>query len=456
MIKHPNQNLVLSGCFSLVLLLLIQSCDVFLGDTERENLNAELEDVINTATNGQGKSSLLALDGTDLSLLPADPNNPLTPVKVELGKFLFHDTRLGHNSFKEEGQYSYSCASCHHSKAGFQSGIRQGIGEGGLGFGTIGELRRRDPEYDENEISVGFIRAPSILNVAYQSVLGWDGRYGAGGDNAATSSSWSIQDGSIVNELGYVGVESQAIAAMQEYRMGVEAITGIQEYQQMFANAFPELDTNGIINDTTAALAIAAYERTVTTSEAPFQKWLRNDPLALTGDQLKGAILFFGKAQCSTCHSGPGLSDGKFHALGFNSLSGVGIVEDSFNQQRLERGRGRFTGDETEEFKFKTPQLYNLKDPLLFGHGASFFALKDLIRYKNSAVAENPAALSNISDQFTALSLSTEEINQLASFIQDALYDGNLRRHATKDVPSGDCVPNNDIRSKEDLDCRIW
>jgi len=247
MISHPNQNLILSGCFSLVLLLLVQSCDVFLGDTERDNLNAELEQAINAATNGLGVESLLAYDGSDLSKLPSDPNNPLTPVKIELGKFLFHDTRLGHNSLKEEGQYSYSCASCHHSKAGFQSGIRQGIGEGGLGFGTIGELRRRDPEYDENEISVGFIRAPSILNVAYQSVLGWDGRYGALGDNVSTSSSWNIQDGSAVNELGYDGVESQAIAAMREFRMGVEAITGIQEYQQMFANAFPERDTNGII-----------------------------------------------------------------------------------------------------------------------------------------------------------------------------------------------------------------
>ena len=455
MISHPNQNLILSGCLSLALLLLMQSCDVFLGDTERDSLNAELEDVINTATNGMGKSSLLASDGTDLSLLPADPNNPLTAVKVQLGKFLFHDTRLGHNSLKEEGQYSYSCASCHHSKAGFQSGIRQGIGEGGLGFGTIGELRRRDPEYDENEISVGFLRAPSVLNVAYQSVLGWDGRYGADGENTGTNSSWNVQDGSHVNELGYQGVESQAIAAMREFRMGVEAIKGITEYQEMFANAFPELATDGIVNDTTAALAIAAYERTLTASEAPFQKWLRDDPLALTGDELKGAILFFGKAQCATCHSGPGLSDGKFHAIGLNALSGVGIVENNFEQQRLEKGRGRFTGDETEEYKFKTPQLYNLRDPLLFGHGASFFALKDLIRYKNSGVAENPAA-TNLSDQFTALSLTTEEIEQLASFVQDALYDGNLKRHATKDVPSGDCVPNNDIRSKEDLDCRIW
>ena len=78
---------------------------------------------------------------TDFNLIPNDINNPITEAKVALGKLLFHETGLAMNANLEEGMSTYSCASCHHAKAGFQSGILQGIGEGGMGFGINGEGR---------------------------------------------------------------------------------------------------------------------------------------------------------------------------------------------------------------------------------------------------------------------------------------------------------------------------
>ncbi len=455
MISASGKSLSLTGFFAILLLVFLQSCDTFLGDSERDLLNKDLESLVLEATDGVGKSALISFDDSEISQIPADPKNPLSPSKIELGKFLFHDTRLGHNSLLEEGQYSYSCASCHHQLAGFQAGIRQGIGEGGLGFGTIGELRRRNPEYHEDDISVGYVRAPSILNVATQSLLGWDGRYGSGGENESTVDRWRGA-GVELNALGYEAVETQAIAAMSEFRLSVEAIREIASYQELFGQSFPERIESEQITDTTAALAIAAFERTVAPSKAPFQKWLRGDQLALSGDQLKGAILFFGKANCAKCHIGPGLSDGKFHALGMSDLEGIGVVENPSVQDEISLGRGGFSGNVEDNYKFKTPQLYNLKDPLLFGHGSSFFALKELLRYKNLAQAENDQARDQLSPDFSPLRLSTEEIDHLVSFLGGALRDPKLIRFSTKTVPSGDCVPNNDIRSKEDLDCRVF
>jgi cytochrome c peroxidase len=75
-----------------------------------------------------------------------------------------------------DGMYTYSCASCHHVDAGFQSGLKQGIGEGGLGFGVHGEGRIKNAMYPESELDVQPIRTPTTLNVAYQEVMLWNGQ----------------------------------------------------------------------------------------------------------------------------------------------------------------------------------------------------------------------------------------------------------------------------------------
>ena len=73
-------------------------------------------------------SELVLPDASDFSAIPSDIDNPITQAKVTLGKFLYHETGLALNSKTSEGMFTYSCASCHHADAGFQSGIRQGIG----------------------------------------------------------------------------------------------------------------------------------------------------------------------------------------------------------------------------------------------------------------------------------------------------------------------------------------
>ena len=76
---------------------------------------------------------------------------------------LFHETGIATNPNMEESMHMYSCASCHHAKAGFQSGILQGIGEGGNGFGINGEGRFKNALYAESDLDVQPIRTPSAL-----------------------------------------------------------------------------------------------------------------------------------------------------------------------------------------------------------------------------------------------------------------------------------------------------
>ena len=72
----------------------------------------------------------------------------------------------------------------------------------------------------------------------------------------------------------------------------------------------------------------ALFERTVRANQAPFQRWLRGDRKAMSIEEKEGALLFFGKAQCDACHSGPALNSMTFHALGMADLEGPEIRFD--------------------------------------------------------------------------------------------------------------------------------
>ena len=117
-------------------------------------------------------------------------------------------------------------------------------------------------------------------------------------------------------------------------------------------------------------------------------------------------------------------------------------------------GRGGFTKNDAEKYAFKTPTLYNLTDSPFYGHGGSFTTIKEVIQYKNDAVAENGRVASRyISPAFRPLRLSEGEINDLVDFIANGLYDNNLGRYQPAEVLSGQCFPNNDYQSSLDLGC---
>jgi cytochrome c peroxidase len=264
------------------------------------------------------------------------------------------------------------------------------------------------------------------------------------------------------NLRGFAGLETQALAGLVVHRMNAAEPDSIlstnEKYQMMFEAAYGTSQPNDMLE--AAALAIAAYERTILANQAPFQKMLRGDANALSLEEVEGAKVFFGKGGCAGCHNGPALSSPVgslasevFMTLGFNDLD---MWEDTVGEvnQATKEGRAGFTGDEMEKYAFKVPPLYNLKDTNVFGHGGSFTSVADVVRYKIMAVAEHSEVEStNLDHRFVPLDLTDEEVSNLVIFLEDGLHDPDLMRYVPEELPSGNCVTNNDEQSREELGC---
>jgi len=143
----------------------------------------------------------------------------------------------------------------------------------------------------------------------------------------------------------------------------------------------------------------------------------------------------------------------EFYALGMPNLIGNGIY-GSNPDDAAHKGRGGFTLRTEDMFKYKVPQLYNLKDSKFYGHGGNFRSVHDVIAYKNNGVAaDNSVPASQISSEFRALNLNDEEIAAITAFLEKSLYDPNLTRYEPNRIPSGQCFPNDDLISRLDRGC---
>ena len=190
-------------------LLIFSSCQKDEGTVgSSSNLDNQLAQILKDATNGEGAVHFTLPYSTEVSKIPQDPNNPITPEKVQLGALLFHETGLAVNPMHTENEGNYSCASCHFASAGFQAGRHQAISDGGIGFGNNGEGRMPNPLYDLTELDVQPVRSPAALNSAYQKVNLWNGQFGATGPNTGTEVLWEDGTPIATNHLGYEGVEN--------------------------------------------------------------------------------------------------------------------------------------------------------------------------------------------------------------------------------------------------------
>lgn len=423
-----------------------------------KTLDERLTVLLNEVSPNRTLSFFRMPESDELSRIPQDPRNPLTPEKVVLGKFLYHETAIAISPQADGTEGTFSCASCHFASAGFQAGRHQGIGEGGSGFGLNGEARAMSENFDVDKLDVQPIRSPSTLNTAYQVLMLWNGQFGATGPNAGTEASWTPGTPKAVNELGYQGLETQAIAGLTVHRLLAEdsSVENIEYYKPLYDAAFEDWPETERYERETTGLAIAAYERTLLANEAPFQRWLKGDYNAMNELEKEGALLFFGKAGCGNCHTGPALNEMDFYALGMADLNDCpDEVFKTPNDAVEHLGRGGFTGNPDDLYQFKVPQLYNLKDSPFYGHGATFNDIRSVVTYKNTAEAQNPdVPAERLDPSFVPLGLNDAEIDALTAFLSDALYDPNLSRYEPNELPSGQCFPNADIQSMMDLGCQ--
>ncbi|MCE3288446.1 MAG: putative di-heme cytochrome c peroxidase [Caulobacter sp.] len=281
--------------------------------------------------------------------IPAPADNPITQAKADLGKALFFDPRLS-------GSGAISCASCHNPSLGWEDGLAKGVGHKGTELGR---------------------HTPTILNTAWAEPLFWDGR--------ATT------------------LEEQAkgpLASSAEMNMPhadvVKAVAGIPGYRKAFAAAYP----GEPIDIDTIAKAIATYERTVVSADAPFDRWARGDAGAISESAQRGFVLFNTTAKCSTCHSGWRFTDDGFHD--------IGLAGDDM-------GRGKIMpGLTILERAFKTPTLRNIAERAPYMHDGSQATLEAVVDHYDKGFVQR----ASLSDSIKPLNLSAQDRADLVAFMR--------------------------------------
>jgi cytochrome c peroxidase len=162
--------------------------------------------------------------------------------------------------------------------------------------------------------------------------------------------------------------------------------TRVQEnetYLAMFEAAFgvEDVEIVHVVN------ALAAYvDADFRAQDTPFDRYLSGDKTAMSEEQITGMTLFYGKAGCSGCHSGPLFSDQAFHSIGVPQF-GPGLTR-RFDPVARDVGRMAVTDDSADAYRFRTPFLRNLARTAPYGHNGAFATLEDVIRHHANPVEQ--------------------------------------------------------------------
>ena len=315
--------------------------------------------------------------------VPVPKNNPQTPEKIELGKKLFFDRRLS-------GDGTTSCADCHIPEQAYTDG--QDIS---LNYPTTKNWRN----------------AQTLINVAFYKKLFHDGRVK------------TLEDQALFPMMS-------AFEMNQNLDFLEEEIRVVPEYAEAFKKAFGGEPTRERI-----AMAIAAFERTLISVNAPYDRFLKADRNALTEDAKKGFEIFKGKGKCAACHDGANLSDDKFYALHVPenpvllndprvtaTMRFVAKVYHYKDYRNLKEDPGRYliTRDKKDWKAFRTPTLREIAKTGPYMHNGVLATLDGVIEFFDQGGGKGNKVLK-------PLGLTTEEKRQLKVFMEEALTGEELK-----------------------------
>ena len=291
--------------------------------------------------------SLLALSALSASAALLDsvniPKTPQQEAKIELGKMLWFDPRLSLSG-------KVSCKTCHDLST-------NGADTKPLSIGYAGRK--------------GTVNSPTVFNAEKQIAQFWDGRAKTLAEQAT---------GPITNPL--------EMAMTPELAEGV--IRSIPGYRPYFEKAF------GSKNPTFSEIAeaLAAFETTLTTPNAPFERYLKGDKNALTQQQIDGLKLFR-RSGCIRCHSG--------NLLGGTSFQKVGSVRP-YVTDNSSKGRMDVSGKPWDEMMFKVPTLLNVERTAPYFH--------------DGAVKTLPDAVKKMADIQLDMNLSEKQVEEIVAFLE--------------------------------------
>ncbi len=400
------------------------------------------------------------------------------PDRAELGQLLFYDPILS-------GNQTVACATCHHPRFATTDGLSLGLGDGATGLGPdrvidLANLpEQRIPRHSPALFNLGAAEFDVMFN---------DGRLEADAtrpNGIRTPLGDAMAEGfaSVLSAQAMFPVLSPDEMAghysenevSQSVRLGRLSLPGgawdqisdrvaaIPEYRALFDDT---LGPGTPITFTAIADMLAEFiSHEWRADDSPFDRYLEGGTLSPAAT--RGMDLFYGRANCASCHAGRFQTDLEFHAIAMPQL-GPGKAA-RFEDHALDEGRMRVTGDPADAYAFRTPSLRNVTQTAPYGHSGAYATLEGVIRHHLDPVAalyaydrsqailpdlpgaqdwrvlDDPDALAAIAaaNELQPMSLSDTDIADLVSFLS-ALTDerslqGRLGIPAT--VPSGLPVP---------------
>ena len=254
---------------------------------------------------------------------PELPGNAATPAKVELGKMLYFDPRLS-------ASHVISCNSCHN------------IGLGGADA---------EPTSIGHRWQHGGRNAPTVFNAVFNKAQFWDGRAKDLEQQAG---------GPMMNPVEMASPPTHV----------VEQLNGIPGYRDVFAKAFPGQSDPVTLDN--AQKAIAVFEATLITPDAPFDRFLKGQADALSPAQKQGLTLFMDKG-CSACHNGINVGGGMYAPFGVVEKPGAEFLPPN------DQGRFMVTKTPSDEYVFKVPTLRNIALTAPYFHTGSAWDLRQAV-----------------------------------------------------------------------------
>lgn len=308
-------------------------------------------------------------------------DNPSSEAKISLGRLLFYDPVLSRDK-------RTACATCHSELWGMTDGLAVSIGvdgEGPTGPGRTGpNLTTRN--------------AQTLWNAALRAELFWDGR---------------------TNSL-----EAQALEPLKAEREldldpeeAADRIADIAAYAPLFEAAFPEDDDP--ITAPNIAKALAAFERTLLSNRAPYDRYVDGDEGSLREEARSGMVLF-AEAGCASCHVPPLFESNRYERRRTGS----------------DLGRLEVTGAEVDRGKVRVPTLRNLRETGPYFHDGSVVELDEAVALEVELAVT----------QEESRELSADEVELIAVFLKKGLMDRSREPDRPEDVPSGLPVPEDGFR----------
>ncbi len=282
--------------------------------------------------------------------IPFPESNPYSKAKSALGRALFFDPMLS-------GSRKHSCSSCHNPGLSWGDGLPKAIGE--------------------NQSALA-VRSPTLLDVAWTPQLGWDGHF---------------RD---LEAVAFGPITAAGNMNLPEKTL-IERLSAIPSYVAAFDAAFGA----GEINRRKIELALATFERSIVSGEAPFDRWIAGDENAIGEAAKSGFELFRGKARCAECHNGPAFTDASFHDIGVAQGDDIGRARLFPNSIKL-------------RYAFKTPTLRDVARRAPYMHDGSIATLEAVVDLYDRGGVERPSR----SNLISPLGLTGNEKASLIAFLR--------------------------------------